>query len=194
MDILTILLSGVFPTLIALWLNERVKGSVQNSFNKKLEELKKEHSKEISQFQTELTYIKSKESFKFTKLHEKRLEVLERTYYFINETSESLQTYVSPLKLGVKGSIPTEMDKLLSEDFLKTFDEFVLYFKHNSIYFDEEIEQLLERFIKEALLIFATYGKNESTKDNMFSIKELKKNLDPIKKQIEVKFRHLLGE
>lgn len=193
-NIIIIIASGLVPTLVTLWLNEKVKGSVQNSFNKKLEEIKKEHSKELSQFQSELNYLKSKESFKFTKLHEKRLEVLERTYYFINETSESLQTYVSPLKLGAKGSIAAEMDKLLSDDFLKTFDEFVVYFKHNSIYFDEEIEQLLEKFIKEALLIFATYGKNESAKDNMFSIKELKKNLDPIKKQIEVKFRQLLGE
>ncbi|GIQ58178.1 hypothetical protein Flavo103_13140 [Flavobacterium collinsii] len=194
MDILIVFVSGLVPTLITLWLNERVKGSVQNTFNKQLEEIKKEHSKELSQFQSELNYLKSKESFKFTKLHEKRLEVLERTYYFINETSESLQTYVSPLKSGVKGSTVTEIDKLLSDDFIKTFDEFVVYFKHNSIYFDEEIERLLEKFIKEALLIFATYGKNESAKDNMFSLKELKKNLDPIKKQIEVKFRQLLGE
>lgn len=194
MDILIVFVSGLVPTLITLWLNERVKGSVQNSFNKQLEEIKKEHSKELSQFQTELNYLKSKESFKFTKLHEKRLEVLERTYYFINETSESLQTYVSPLKSGVKGSTNTEIDKLLSDDFIKTFDEFVVYFKHNSIYFDEEIEQLLEKFNKEALLIFATYGKNESAKDNMFSLKELKKNLNPIKKQIEAKFRQLLGE
>ncbi len=192
--LINILSYSIIPTLIALYVTEKIKGNIKIFFDKKLEELKMEHSKEISQFQSELNYLKSKESFKFTKLHEKRLEVLERTYYFINETSEALLTYVSPLKLGVNENVVTEMDKLLSDDFIKTFDEFIVYFKHNCIYFDEEIEQLLKKFIKEALFIFATYGKNESAKDNMFSIKELGKNLDPIKKEIEIKFRELLGE
>jgi len=151
------------------------------------ERLKRKSAKEISQFQTELNHLKSKENFKFTKLHEKRLEVLERTYYYITETSEVLKIYVSPLGYG------QETVNALKDNFVKTFDEFTIYFKQNCIYFDEGIERDLQDFFKEALLIFATYGKNESAIDNLYSIKEVNAKLVPIKKQIEVKFRELLG-
>jgi hypothetical protein len=81
--ILEIFKNSIIPVLITLYLTEKVKGSVRNSFDKKLEDVKKEHTIEISRFQTELTHLKSKDNFKFTKLHEKRLIVLEKTYMYI---------------------------------------------------------------------------------------------------------------
>ena len=77
--ILEIFKNSIIPVLIALYLTEKVKGNVKNSFDKKLEDLKNRHSLEISKFQTELNSLKAKENFKFTKLHEKRLIVLEKT-------------------------------------------------------------------------------------------------------------------
>lgn len=189
-NILVVFLSGLVPILLTLYLNERVKGSVKNSFDKKLEQLKKEHSKELSHFQTELNYLKTKENFKFTKLHEKRFEVLEKTYYYINETSQLLKFYVFPLK----GTLEGKTKEMLSEDFVNSIDQFEMHFKYNSIYFDETIEKLLKDFFNQSVLIFATYGKNESVDDNLHSIKEFNNNLAPIKKQIEIKFRELLGE
>jgi hypothetical protein len=88
----------LISTLITLWLNEKVRGSVQASFNKSLEEVKKEHSKEIAQFQIELNHLKSKENFKFTKLHEKRFEVLQKTYKYVNENIVFLGRLVSIYK------------------------------------------------------------------------------------------------
>lgn len=198
MEIYIIIIVGfvctLIPTLITLWLNEKVKGSVKNSFDKKLEDLKKEHSIEISKFQTELNSLKSKENFKFTKLHEKRLEVLQKTYQYINETSESLKLYVTPLKTIILGDTNVETEKILSQDFIRIVDEFTRYFNYNRIYFDEVIEKLLEDFFKESVLIFATYHQNKSDNDSIYSSKEIQKILTPIKKQIEIKFRELLGE
>ncbi len=192
--IVDLVVYSIIPTLVALYVTERVKGSVKNSFDKKLEDLKKEHSLEISKFQTELTHLKSKENFKFTKLHEKRFDVLERTYMYINETSESLKSYVSPVEYILNGNRSIEVDEFLKNEFTKIIDEFTLYFKHNCIYFDEEIEKLLQEFFTESILIFATYHKDDIADNNMFSIKELNNKLIPIKKQIEIKFRDLLGE
>ncbi|RKS94214.1 hypothetical protein BC952_2085 [Flavobacterium limicola] len=189
-NILVVFFSGLVPILLTLYLNERVKGSVKNSFDEKLEQLKKEHSKELAQFQMELNNLKSKENYKFTKLHEKRFEVLEKTYYYINETSQLLKLYVFPLK----GTLAGKTKEMLSEDFVKSIDQFEMHFKYNSIYFDETIEKLLKDFFNQSVLIFATYGKIESVDDNLHSIKEFNKNLAPIKKQIEIKFRELLGE
>ena len=193
-NLIVVFVSGLVPTLLTLYLNERVKGSVKNSFDEKIEKLKNEHSKELSQFQTELNHLKSKENFKFTKLHEKRLEVLEKTYMYINETSESLKCYVSPVDHILKGGRSVEVDEFLKEEFIKIIDEFTLYFKHNCIYFDEQLENLLQGFFTESILIFATYFSEGVADDNLFSIKELNNKLIPIKKQIEFKFRELLGE
>lgn len=191
---INILTYSIVPTIVALYVTEKVKGSIKNTFNKKLEDVKKEHSIEIANFQTELNSLKTKENFKFTKLHEKKLEVLEKTYQYINESSESLMVYVSPLKFGIKGGTSAEVEKMLIDDCSKAFDEFTIYFKRNLIYFDVEIVKLLENFFKEAIIIFASYDRNKSLDDKSFSLKEINNNLVPIKKEIEIKFRELLGE
>lgn len=187
------------PAIFSLYLTERVKASVKSTFDHKLEEIKKEntkeieevkkeHSKEISKFQSELNYIKSKENFKFTKLHEKRLEVLEKTYYYINETSEALQNYLSPIEFG------DEAKNKLANNFIVTTEEFTVYFNNNAIYFDERLEQILKEFFKESFMIFVTYDSDDLINEKMWSYKEFQKNIPPIKKQIEAKFRELLGE
>lgn len=56
-------------SLFTLYITERIKNKIKNSFDVKLEEVKMINSKELSQFQTELNHLK------FTKLHEKRFEV-----------------------------------------------------------------------------------------------------------------------
>jgi hypothetical protein len=71
------LIYSAIPTLFTLFLTEKIKGKIKSSFDEKLETIKKEHSLEITKFQTELNFLKLRENFKFTKLHEKRLDVLE---------------------------------------------------------------------------------------------------------------------
>ncbi|MBX9808275.1 MAG: hypothetical protein K2X95_10820 [Flavobacteriaceae bacterium] len=65
--IVNLIVYSIIPILVALYVTERVKGSVKNSFDRKLEEVKKEHSLEIANFQTELNSLKAKENFKFTR-------------------------------------------------------------------------------------------------------------------------------
>ncbi|MGR3856004.1 hypothetical protein [Chryseobacterium indologenes] len=93
---------SVIPTLITslltLYLNETIKAKIKSNFDSKIEKLKNEHSIELSQFQAEISALKAKENFKFTKLHEKRLEIIEITYKLINEVLIELNQYVIPLK------------------------------------------------------------------------------------------------
>lgn len=200
------LVCGLVPTLITLWLNERVKGSVKNSFDEKLEKLKKEHSKELSQFQMELNYLKSKESFKFTKLHEIRLDVLQRTFQYLNENLRLLNSYISPFKFIPKDTDFDENEQLLSQQYRNAHNEFLQYFKFNSIYFDEEIESLLNSFFQESGNIFDLYDKRQLMKsmgenlereellNSTMAFKKIPEIIHPLKKEIEVKFRKLLGE
>jgi hypothetical protein len=206
MDILIVFVCGLVPTLITLWLNERVKGSVQNTFNKQLEEIKKEHSKELSQFQSELNYIKSKENFKFTKLHEIRLEVLKESYKYLNNNLSLLGKHVSPFKFTPEGEDYDENEEKASMKYRDAHNEFLQYFNSNSIYLDEDTEALLISFFKESGEIFNDYDKKQIYKsmgeklekeDNLasvFAYKKIPEIIYPLKKQIELKFRELLGE
>lgn len=205
-NILKVFICGLVPTLLTLYLNEKVKASVKNSFDEKLEKLKKEHTKEISQFQTELDYLKSKENFKFTKLHEKRLEVLQNTFQFLNENLNLLASYISPIKFIPDGKDYDENEKLASQAYRDAHNNFLKYFNFNSIYFDEDIENSLNNFFKESSEIFNLYdkqliyksmGEQLDRKDRLASAlayKKIPEIIYPLKKEIETKFRKLLGE
>lgn len=194
------------PALFTLYLTERVKGNIKSTYDRKLEEIKKEntkeieevkkeHSKEISQFQSELNYLKSKENFKFTKLHESRLLVLKKTYMYLNTTSESLTLYISPVgRIISNRKFGDSEDEILKDEFIKRTDAFTFYFNRNAIYFDETLGDLLRNFLNESIVIFATYHSKNGEVDNSFAITQLNDKLFPIKKQIELKFRELLGE
>lgn len=210
MEIYIIIIAGfvctLIPTLITLWLNEKVKGGVQASFNKSLEEVKKEHSKELSQFQTELNHLKAKENFKFNKLHEKRFEVLQKTFEYLNNNLNLLATHISPFKFTPDGQNFDENEQQASKQYRDAHNEFLKYFKFNSIYFDEETESLLNSFFQESGDIFNAYDQRQIMKsmgdsldregmlNSAMAYQKIPEIIHPLKKEIEVKFRKLLGE
>lgn len=185
----------LISTLITLWLNERVKGSVKNSFDEKL-----------SQFQIELNHLKTKENFKFTKLHEKRFEVLQESYKYLNNNLNLLGTHISPFKFTRDGEDYDENEKKASNEYRDAHNEFLQYFNFHSIYFDEETEMLLRSFFQESGEIFNAYDQRQIYKSmgeklekedrlaSAFAYKKIPEIIHPLKKEIETKFRKLLGE
>lgn len=202
--IIVLFLCSLIPTVITLFITEKVKGSIKNSFDKKLEILKKEHSIEISKFQTELNSLKAKENFKFTKLHEKRFIVLENTYKFLNETLKSLNQYVTPFKQDALGKPFNENEDKLLEKYQIAQNKFVNYFLDNKIYFDDEIEKLIDNFISENINVYNDYNENhilkkitetinpETRKRAILAYKKIPERIIPIKFQIEKKIKELL--
>jgi len=186
---------GLVPTLLTLWLNERVKGSVKNSFDEKL-----------AQFQIELNHLKTKENFKFTKLHERRFEVLQKTFEYLNNNLNILASLTAPFKIIPQGQNYDESEQLASQKYRDAHNEFLKYFNHNSIYFDEETEALFLNFFRESGNIFNAYDQKQIyqsmgeklDKEGHLNFanahKKIPEIIHPLKKQIETKFRELLGE
>ncbi|PWB24670.1 hypothetical protein [Flavobacterium sp. HTF] len=193
---------GLVPTLLTLWLNERVKGSVKNTFDKQLEVLKKEHSKEIFQFQSEINHLKSNDSFKFTKLNEIRLKVLAKTHQLLNENLSLLKEYTSPVKIVPNGKTFEESEREFSLKYREAHNKFLKYFNHNSIYLSEEMENLILDYVAKCASIFDTYdakvqypkSENIILRDAYTVYKKIPAEIHPLKKGIEVEFRKLLGE
>lgn len=182
------------PAIIGIWL--------KYSFDIKVEKLK-----------SDLNHLKSRENFKFTKLHDKRFEVLEITYGYLNQTMRLLHIYVSPFKSTprLEFKIYEELEDILKEkdvslEFQLLFNEFSEYIQNNAIFFDEKIEKLLMDYFTESGDIFlisyssktlqkmeiGVYEENQKTINLMFE--KIPTLIFPIKKEIEKKFRELLGE
>lgn len=197
---------GLVPTLLTLWLNEKVKGSVKNSFDEKLEVLKKEHSKEISQFQSELNYLKSKENFKFTKLHEKRFEGLSEIYSYLSQLLELLHIY----RVSIKNQQSTNSDSIeianAQNSFINTYAESTKYISRNMLFFDDKTEEMLINYMIHCRDFFNTYDQYKhmqeiNKEDNLgftfnfdSEYQKLEKLIFPLKKEIETEFRKFLGE
>ncbi|WP_119789635.1 hypothetical protein [Flavobacterium anhuiense] len=175
------------PALIAIGL--------KSSFDVKLENLK-----------SELNYLKAKENFKFTKLHEKRFKVLEKTFEYLNTNLNLLASHTSPFKFIPEGESFDENEQKVSKEYRDAHNQFLKYFNSNSIYFDKETEVLLLKFFQETAEIFNAYDQRQIMKamgdsldreENLKSImayKKIPEIIHPLKKEIEIKFRELLGE
>ncbi|MBE7635200.1 hypothetical protein F7642_12810 [Tenacibaculum finnmarkense genomovar ulcerans] len=202
-----ILISGIPTTLGALftlYITERVKGNVKNRFDKKLEIIKKENNLEITKFQTELTLLKDKENFKFTKLHEKRFKILERIYILLNQAMSELNVYVHPLKFVPNNTNSENNENKLHENYINAHNEFLKYFNDNRIYLNENIKKLIKNYLVESNTIYNDYYKkqflnthgtkldSESEISAMTAYKKVPKIIEPIIENIEKEFIRIL--
>ncbi|MBP1222635.1 hypothetical protein [Flavobacterium sp. 1355] len=158
-------------------------------------------------FVTELLKKKhSNESFKFVKLHEKRLDVLEQTFKYLNLSLRLLRQYTQPFKFVEEGKTFIEQERELSINYRNTHNEFLNYFQDNVLYFPEPLEKIITSYFAECGEIFNIYDlklqmTDEYTKpdrniqfDAAFVHKKIPEKIDPIKKEIIKEFRNILGE
>ena len=192
---LVIFISALIPTLLTLWLNEKVKGNVKNSFDEKL-----------AQFQIELNHLKTKENFKFTKLHEKRFAGLAEIYSYLSQLLELLHVY----SVSIKNQQSNNADSIeignAQNSFINIYAESTKYITRNMLFFDDKTEQLLIKYMIHCRDFFNTYDQykymqeinKEDNLDFTFNFdseyQKLEKLIFPLKKEIEKEFRKFLGE
>lgn len=208
LNISQILNYSVIPTLITslltLYLNETIKAKIKSNFDSKIEKLKNEYSIELSQFQAEISALKAKENFKFTKLHEKRLEIIEITYKLINEVLIELNQYVIPLKAIPNGKTFLDNDNDLQNSFLKKHWEFTNHYTNNRFYYDLETKKLIDDYLSNVREAYDSYNEKhmltqmgerpdrEMNKKASQAFKNIEIKINPIKLNIEEKFAEIL--
>ncbi len=199
---------SIFPTLLGslftLYLTEKVKGRVKSSFDSKLENIKNSNNMELSKFQAEINSLKSRENFKFTKLHEKRLVVMEVTYKLINEVLNELHRYVNPLKMLEQGKNFVENDNILQDIFLKKHSEFTTHYINNRFYFDTETKKIIDNYLSDVREAYDLYNEQHSfrqmgerpdremMRNASKAFKNIELKINPIKENIENRFAEIL--
>lgn len=186
------------PALISIGVSAYLK----LKFDAKLEKIKSKNLKKLANFQAELDYIKTKQNFKFTKLHEIRLKVLARTHHLLNENLALLEDFTAPTKIIPEGKTFEVYEKEFSLRYKEAHNKFIRYFKHNAIYFSEDMERLILNYINASSKIFDTYDRkihfpksdDQIIQEAYTVYRKIPVEIHPLKEKIEVKFRELLGE
>ncbi|MFV5696358.1 hypothetical protein ACM55G_13085 [Flavobacterium sp. LB3P122] len=161
-------------------------------YDKKLEKVKFRNAKKLSDFQSEIEILKSQESIKFAKLHEKRFEVLAEIYKYINDIIVALHNSITPVKNETNVSFEENEKKLLNNYRLVIFS-FYEYFAINKIYLSANIASLIDNFVMQANII-ASENAMKKGQAGMEVYSKLNEIVIPIKNEIEIEFRKVLGE
>lgn len=122
------------------------KRQIEFDFNKHLESIKKEHSMELAIHQAEIENLKSKDNFKFLRLHEKRFKVLAQLYRLLKKVIPPLMDYVAPIKNTNEKSLIDYGDEL-RENFIKKHNAFVIFYRNNQIFLPPNLCVLLDEYI-----------------------------------------------
>lgn len=194
---------------------ERFKANIQIESQREVSHLKSSMDKDIGAFmanlqtesQREMAHLKStlelaafEYQIRFSRLHEKRAEIIENLYGNVVDLHKAVSDFVRQF-LGADD--PTKEKKL--QLLWNTVDDFLEYFEKHAIYFDtescENIIRLKERlssacsmlasFVQERDAIELSYNDISAEWNKAMSIME--QEIPVIKSVLEESFRGLLG-
>ena len=99
------LLVGAGIWIARSWLSERLKNSIRAEYDQKLEthkaQLKSQSDASLERLRADLSIATVEHNIQFTRLHEKRAEVIAETYARLTELHVALGDYVKILSLQV---------------------------------------------------------------------------------------------
>lgn len=86
------------------WISERIKNSIRSEYDQKLEthkaKLKADTQVEVEQLKARLQIINKEHEVRYTRLHEKRAEIISKTYARLKSVHASLRDYVSIFEIA----------------------------------------------------------------------------------------------
>ncbi len=164
---------------------------IENSANKRLEE-----------FKSTLSIIQSKQ----TSLHNKRLKIIEELYEKLVNLNSSMAILTSPLKQTTKDF--KEYEKELIEKASLSYNEFNAFYQKNKIYFNENINQIIDEILGGFHKAFWDYQQFNFYKETGVTEKEhiidarqkmtdayksVQNEIPKVRKKLEDDFRKLLN-
>ena len=134
--------------------------------------------------------------FRFSKLHEKRAEVMAELYRLLVVTEKDCQRFT--LDVVLSNEDQQHIEELLRAA-AKSADKLKSYFGVNQIYFDESLCVVLKSFVDESFKVAVYYYESSEKisareKDALKNFWDKSMNEIPlIKREIENNFRMLMG-
>lgn len=151
--------SALINTLITTVLTERIKVSIKNEYDRKLEshkaQLKVETDKELASFSQRLEIASAEQRFVFAKLHEMRAEVIANTYARLKDLYLKLGDYIKIFEAS--GDKPRPERRSIAIEAHQKFNE---CFQEKLIFFPKQTADKLESINLDIVRAFNefTYG------------------------------------
>ncbi len=181
-------------------------------FSKELEDhkanLRFEGQRQLERLRADLQIAAHTETTRFSKLHERRAEVIADLYRHLVDTEDSFRIAMNPLKFVSGGS--EEVQRQEQERLNKageTATQLTVFYLRHRIFFSSDIVSLLEKHVKtvrDAWISYTLFVNDPGARDNpetrrmagdakMAAWDKLEKALPDIRAQLEKEFRELLG-
>lgn len=140
-------LSGFVIWLTKSWISERLKNSIKNEYDEKLEthkaQLKAQADIESERLRSQLSIAVIEHQVKFSRLHNKRAEVIAELYGLLVQAHWDAGSFISPVEFGGE---PTKKEKYVTA--MNAIADFFRFFEKNKIYLPAELCDLLEKFVR----------------------------------------------
>ncbi|MFN4166116.1 MAG: hypothetical protein ACK4GK_16180 [Ferrovibrio sp.] len=186
--------------LARTWMSERIKNSIKNEYDQKLEthkaELKAKSEIEIERLKSQLNITAAEHQIKFSRLHERRAEIVAETYSTLRELLFALNDYVKIFELS-GGPTREERYKTLFTAHRAFYDAYSL----KLIFFPKTVADKLDGINKDCLnasnefRIFVDLGQHpEKTKKWIDIAEAVEKKILSALRDLEDEFRSLLGD
>jgi DNA phosphorothioation-dependent restriction protein DptG len=156
--------------------------------------------KDITSYKAKLQAAAVEHQVRFTKLHEKRAEIISELYSKLDEAHRALRSFMNPIQWV--NDLPTSEKEEIAE---KGTNDLIRYYSPNKIWLPEDTCALIEEIIKQihdAWHTYQVYAKNWSstsqearpdTKKWITSFEIVSEKIPVIRKELEIEFRKLLG-
>jgi Mor family transcriptional regulator len=175
--------SGLLIWLTKSWISERLKNAIKNEYDQKLEthkaQLKAQSDVEIEKLRSQLSILTTEHEVRFSRLHDKRAEVIAETYALLKELFVSLGEYVKIFE--PVGDVPKEERR---NAFMEAHKNFRSYYITRVIFFPKPTAIKLEEIDSQIVKNFNEF---------VFGVEMVNKRSDPTKKWLEI-FDRVKGE
>ncbi len=168
-----------------------VKSLIENAMSKDVEKFKITISKELELYRSAL----EKDNFRFSKLHEKRAEVIIELYGKLVDFESALNTWICPLQFADSEKLKPSRQQVVYD----TGKEFYTFYQKHRIFFTPEVCKLLDDLTTKLLHVrieFETQNRLEGkdqTEVWMKAWKGISKDIPQLRSSIEDEFRSILG-
>lgn len=141
------LLAAAIVWLSKSWISERLKNSIKNEYDEKLEthkaQLKAQSDIETERLRSQLNITAAEHQVRFSRLHNKRAEVIAELYSLLVQAYWDTSSFVSPIDWAGE---PDKKQKYVTA--MNSIAEFFRFFDKNRIYLPEGLCEKFETFIQ----------------------------------------------
>jgi hypothetical protein len=135
-------LAGLLIWLTKSWISERLKNSIQSEETHKAQ-LKAQADIQSERLRAQLSITANEHQVRFSKLHDKRAEVIAELYSLLVQAYWDAQSFISPI--GFEGE-PSKREKYVTA--MNASADYSRFFEKNKIYLPTTLCASLEEFVR----------------------------------------------